>query len=102
MLCPQCGSTPADDLRFCKSCGANLHALRRVLAMRDQDEKIDWGNTWVAEMFMSSEEAVKKQAELDRLRGITPEVKRLREIKAGVITGSVGLGLMLMLLVLME
>ena len=101
MLCPQCGSTQADDLRFCKSCGANLHALRRVLAMREQDEKFDWSRTWVAEMFMSNEEAVKKQAELERLQGITPEVKRLREIKAGVITGSVGLGVMILLFVLM-
>jgi len=101
MLCPQCSSTQADELNFCKSCGANLQALRRVLAMREQDDKFDWGKTWVAEMFMSSEEAVRKQAELERLQGLTPEVKRLREIKAGIITGSVGIGLMILLFVLM-
>jgi hypothetical protein len=102
MLCPQCGSMQPDDLNFCKSCGANLHALRRVLATREQDDKFDWSKTWVAEMFMSNEEAVKRSAELDRLRGNTPEVKRRNEIKAGVITGSVGLGLMVLLFVLMD
>jgi hypothetical protein len=76
MFCPQCGSTQGDELRFCKSCGANLHALRQILATREQDEKFDWSKTWVAEMFMSSEEAVKRAAELERLQGKTPEAKR--------------------------
>ena len=40
----------------------------------------------------SEEDAIKHQAKIDQLRGITPEVRRLREIKAGVITASVGLG----------
>ena len=71
------------------------------MATRDTDEKFDWSKTWVADMFMPGEEAVKHQARIERLRGLTPEVKRLREIKAGIITGSVGLGLMLLLLVLM-
>lgn len=99
MFCPQCGSTQSDDLKFCKSCGANLQALRRVLATGENDDKFNWSNTWVAEMFMSSEDAIKKQAMLDRLRGNTPEVKRRREIKAGIITASAGVGLMIFLFV---
>jgi|SRR6187402_3868094 len=102
MFCPQCGSTQNDDLKFCKSCGANLQALRQILSNRDPDDKFDWSKTWVAEMFMSGEEAVKRQAELERLQGITPETKRRNEIKAGVITASIGLGLMILLFVLME
>jgi hypothetical protein len=102
MFCPQCGSTQGDELRFCKSCGANLQALRQILATREQDEKFDWSKTWVAEMFMSGEESVKRAAELERLQGKTPEVKRQNEIKAGVITASVGAGLMILLFVLME
>ncbi len=101
MFCPQCGSTQSDELRFCKSCGANLQALRQVMATRDADDKFDWSKTWVAEMFMSSEEAVKHAAELDRLQGKTPEIKRQNEIKAGVITASVGIGLMIFLFALM-
>lgn len=102
MFCPQCGSTQNDDLKFCKQCGANLQALRQIMSTRDAEDKFDWSKTWVAEMFMSGEETVKREAELERLKGITPEVKRRNEIKAGVITGSVGIGLMILLFVLME
>jgi len=102
MFCPQCGSTQSDELKFCKSCGANLQALRQVLSSREDGEKFSWNKTWLAEMFMSSEESLKHQAQLERLQGITPETKRLMEIKAGVITASVGLGLMILLYVLME
>ena len=101
MFCPQCGSTQSDELKFCKSCGANLQALRQIMATRDADDKFDWSKTWVAEMFMSGEEAVKHQARIERMRGITPEVKRRREVKAGIITASAGIGLMIFLFVLM-
>lgn len=102
MFCPQCGSQQSDELKFCKSCGANLYAVRQVVATRETGAKFDWGKTWVAEMFMSSEEAVRRQAELERLQGITPEVKRYNEVKAGVITSSAGLGLAVVLYVLMQ
>lgn len=102
MFCPQCGSTQSDELKFCKSCGANLQALRQIMASRESDEKFDWSKTWLAEMFMSGEDAVKHQAVIESLQGMTPDEKRRREIKAGVITSSVGLGLMILLFVLME
>jgi hypothetical protein len=102
MFCPQCGSTQSDDLKFCKSCGANLEALRQIMASRESGGQFDWSNTWVAEMFKSSEDAVRHQARLERLQGITPEIKRLREIKGGIITASVGVGLMILLFVLMN
>jgi hypothetical protein len=101
MFCPQCGSTQSDDLKFCKSCGANLEALRQIMSTRESGGKFDWSNTWVAEMFRSGEDAVRHQAEIERLQGMTPELKRLQEIKAGVITASVGVGLMILLFVLM-
>ncbi|MDQ3652999.1 MAG: zinc ribbon domain-containing protein [Acidobacteriota bacterium] len=102
MFCPQCGTNQSDELKFCKSCGANLYAVRQVVATRETDEKFDWSKTWVAEMFMSGEEANRRKAELERLQGITPEVKRYDEIKAGVITGCVGIGVMIFLYVLAE
>ena len=71
------------------------------MATRDAEGEFDWSKTWVAEMFMPAEEAVKHQARIEKLQGITPEIKRRREIKAGIITGSVGLGLMILLFVLM-
>jgi hypothetical protein len=102
MFCPQCGSSQSDELRFCMVCGANLFAVRQVVTSRETDEKFDWGKTWLADMFVSEEEAVRRQAEIERLRGITPEVKRYNEIKAGVITGSVGIALTVFLYVLMQ
>ena len=102
MFCPQCGSTQSDELKFCKTCGANLHALRQVMAAPDSDGKFDWSRTWLADMFMSSEDAVKHQAKVEELQGITPEIRRQREIKAGVITGAVGIGLMILLFVMMN
>lgn len=102
MFCPRCGSSQSEELKFCKSCGANLYAVRQVVATRETDEKFDWSKTWVAEMFLSGEEAERRKAELERQRGITPEVKRYNEIKAGVITASVGLALAIFLYVFME
>jgi len=102
MFCPQCGISQGEDLRFCKQCGANLHAVRQAVATRDAGGKIDWSKTWVAEMFLSERERKRREQELERQRGITPEVKRYNEIKAGVITSSVGVALMIFLAVLME
>lgn len=102
MFCPRCGSSQTDELKFCKSCGANLYAVRKVVDTRETGEKFDWSKTWVAEMFLSGEEAVRREAEIERQRGITPEVKRYNEIKAGVITASVGLALAIFLYVFME
>jgi hypothetical protein len=83
-------------------CGANLQAVRQVVALRDTDEKFNWSKTWVAEMFLSSEEQKRRKEEMERRRGITPEVKRFNEIKAGVITGSIGIALMIFLYYFMQ
>jgi hypothetical protein len=53
-------------------------------------------------MFQSAEEVKRRKAELERQRGITPEIKRYNEIKGGVITASVGLALAIFLHVFMD
>jgi hypothetical protein len=102
MFCPQCGITQSDDVKFCKSCGANLFAVRQVVATRDVGEKFDWSKTWVAEMFMSAEEQKRRKQELEIQRGITPEMKRYTEIKAGVISSCIGVALSIFLYFLMQ
>jgi hypothetical protein len=102
MFCPKCGSSQPDDLKFCKNCGTNLGAVRSAVVSGESGEKFDWSKTWVAEMLQSSEQAVRKEKELERLKGITPETKRRNEIKAGVITSSVGLGVMIFLYIFMQ
>src|ERR1041385_8058505 len=100
MFCPQCGSQN-DTLRFCKSCGVNLEAVRQAATARDPNENFDWNKTWVTEMFLSHSERKRRKEEIERERGITPEVKRYTEIKAGVITSSAGIGVMIFLHALM-
>ena len=95
MFCPQCGNKQGDELKFCNLCGANLYAVRQVVATREADDKFDWSKTWVAEMFMSEAERKRRQEEIERQRGVTPEIKRYNEIKAGVIVSSVGVAVML-------
>lgn len=123
MWCPRCGSSQRDfsrnlkqdrfhalwrtrdvleELKFCKECGANLYAVRQLVDKPEVDEKFDWNKTWVAEMLQSSEEAVRRQQALEIARGLTPEVKRYNEIKGGIITGSVGVALMIFLYVFMQ
>ena len=102
MFCPQCGSNQGEDVKFCKLCGANLYAVRQVVATRQTGEKFDWSKSWVTEMFLSEGERKRRAEELERRRGITPEVKRYKEIKAGVITSSVGIALLIFLKFFME
>ena len=99
MLCPRCALNQSDEIKFCTSCGANLQAVREALDA--PEKKFDWGNTWVAEMFMSGQAAEIRKREMERQLGITPEVKRYNEIKAGVICSCVGLGISVFLYVLM-
>ena len=100
MLCPRCASNQSDEIKFCTSCGANLQAVREALEM-PEGKKVDWGNTWVAEMFMSGQAAEIRKREMERQMGITPAVKRYNEIKAGVICSCVGLGISVFLYFLM-
>ena len=110
MFCPQCGANQTEELKFCNLCGANLQAVRQVVATREMaDDKFDWSKTWVAEMFLSEAERKRRlqetktiEHELEYKRGITPEVKRYNEIKAGIITSSVGLGVSIFLFFFMQ
>jgi hypothetical protein len=100
MLCPRCSSNQNDDIKFCTFCGANLQAVREALDA--PEKKFDWSETWVAEMFRSGQAAEMHKLEMERRLGITPEVKRYNEIKAGVIVSSVGVGLAIFLFVFMQ
>ena len=102
MVCPRCASNQSDDIKFCTSCGANLQAVREALELRDPGRKFDWSDTWVAEMFMSGKAQELRKLEMERRLGITPEVKRYNEIKAGVIVSSVGIGIAIFLFIFMQ
>lgn len=84
MFCPRCGLQTSGEVKYCKQCGADLRGVQEAMT-RGGAKDFDWSKTWVAEMFMTQEER-------DRQQGITPEIKRLNEIKGGVITTLVGVG----------
>jgi hypothetical protein len=98
MICPRCASNQTDNVKFCTFCGANLEAVREVLATKETEKKYDW---W-AEMFQSGEQAEERRLDLERRQGITPEVKRYNEIKGGVITSSIGVALAIFLHIFMK
>jgi hypothetical protein len=104
MFCPGCGSQASEDLRFCRQCGANLRGVREAMVPRD--EKVDLCRPWWAEMFLNEDER-------EQRRGLTPEERRLNEIKraeenrlneikGGVITGLVGVGVTIFLRFFLE
>lgn len=100
MFCPQCGTSQGDDLKFCKSCGANLSAVRQAVTIRETPEQFDWNKTWIAEMLLSRNEQEKRKHK--REGNLYAEYLRSKEIKAGVITSFVGIGVMIFLYVLMQ
>lgn len=95
MFCPGCGFQVNDDLKFCRQCGANMHNVRDAMALHSTGNNFDWSRKWWAGMMYSAEE-------LERMRGVSPEEqrlneerRRLKEIKGGVITSSIGIGVMI-------
>src|SRR5262245_28007029 len=89
MFCPGCGLQVSDDLKFCRQCGANLQGAREGMMSRPTEENPDWSKGWVANVLLAKEIQ-------ERMRG-TPEERRLKEIKGGVITSLVGLGITIFL-----
>jgi hypothetical protein len=89
MYCPSCGIEASDQTKYCTKCGVNLRRVKGVLGkggagVRQGD---DLEQLLLGEHKAMGETRKKK----------TPEEKRLEELKAGVITSSVGFGLMVFL-----
>ncbi|HAF12428.1 MAG TPA: hypothetical protein DHU55_14945 [Blastocatellia bacterium] len=108
MYCPTCGSEERQISQYCRACGTDLRVVRRSLERPDSitasavsaREQISHA---LAEKIRQMESAhdLKRVAE-DVLPQIekfleSPEEKRLRRVRAGVITASVGLGATLLI-----
>ena len=103
MFCPACGSEERQMSQYCRACGADLRPVRVSLERPDSitasaaTAREDIGRA-VAEKIREVEDAddLKRVAE-DVLPEIekfleSPDEKRLRRMRAGVITASVGFG----------
>lgn len=103
MYCPSCGSEERQLSQFCRACGTDLRIVRNSLENPDAitqsavsaREHIGMA---VADKIrqMSSAKELKKVAE-DILPPFekfleSPEEKRLRRIRAGVVTAAIGMG----------
>src|SRR5213078_5348279 len=103
MFCPSCGSEERQASQFCRACGSDLRAVRLSLERPDSitasavSAREEIGRS-VAQKIREVEDAreLKKVAE-DVLPQIekfleSPEEKRLRRMRAGVVTAACGLG----------
>ena len=102
MYCPRCGSNQGEELKFCTVCGSNLPVVRQAADMKVTGEKTDRNKPWFADMTLSDAESKRRKDELDHRRGISAEVRRHNEIKAGVITASLGLATSIFLAIFMQ
>jgi len=103
MYCPSCGSEERQLSQFCRACGTDLRIVRNSLENPDAitqsavsaREQIGMA---VADKIrqMSTAKDLKKTAEdvLPHFEKFleSPEERRLRRIRAGVITAAIGLG----------
>jgi len=106
MYCPTCGSEERQLSQYCRACGTDLRAVRQGLELPDT----------ITASAVSAREQISR-ALADRIRQLetgkdlehvaedvlphlekfleSPEEKRLRRLRAGVITALVGLGVSL-------
>ena len=103
MYCPSCGSEERQRSQFCRACGTDLRAVRTTLETPDAitasavsaREQISRVMTEKIAQMESADD-LKEVAE-DVLPQIekfleSPEERRLRRVRAGVIVAAVGLG----------
>ena len=111
MFCPSCGSEERQASQFCRACGSDLRAVRLSLERPDSitasavSAREEIGRA-VAQKIREVEDAreLKKVAE-DVLPEIekfleSPEEKRLRRMRAGVVVASIGVGVTIMMALL--
>jgi hypothetical protein len=111
MFCPSCGSEERQASQFCRACGTDLRAVRVTLERPDSitasaiTAREEIGRA-VADQIRQVEDAyeLKKVAE-DVLPQIekfleSPEEKRQRRLRAGVVTAAAGLGFAIFMLLM--
>ncbi len=111
MFCPSCGSEERQLSQFCRGCGTDLRAVRAGLERPDaitnsaataRDEIGRAVAAKIRELQGPGELKIMADDVLPKIEQFleSPEEKRLRRMRTGVITSAVGLGVMLAFLLL--
>ena len=111
MFCPNCALEDRSQSQYCRACGTELHIVRNTLERNDAITSS--GITAREEIGHAIAAKIKEMRSARDLRRIaedvlpqvekfleTPEERRMRHLRAGVLTAAVGLGAILSLLLL--
>lgn len=103
MFCPACGSKDTNSSQFCRACGGDLRRVRNVVA--SPDEITGAAASAREEIGRAVAMKIRETRSVDDLAKVTeevlpeiekflesPEEKRLRRLRNGVIVASIGLG----------
>jgi hypothetical protein len=94
MHCPRCAVEITEETNFCNKCGFRLRA--DSLQPRKPAEHFDWSKTWLVDMLLTDDERMRRRAATaiaDSPESTTfAEMKRARELKAGIVTAFAGIG----------
>lgn len=105
MFCPQCGAREDQPKQFCRGCGADLRMVRSALTKSEHPQPSPSARDEISRVLalkineLYSANDLKKVAE-DVLPQIekfleSPEEKRLRRLRNGVILAGIGMGAMI-------
>src|SRR5215510_3080747 len=111
MFCPYCAAEDRDQSQFCRSCGAELHIVRTALQRPDSITASAAGaREEIGRAIAARIREVKKDGDLrhvveDVLPKVekfleSPEERRLRQIREGIMSAAVGLALIILFLLI--
>ena len=103
MYCPSCGSEERQLSQFCRACGTDLRIVRNSLENPDSiTQSAISAREHIGMAVADKIRQMKSAKDLERVAEEvlphfekfleSPEEKRLRRIRAGVITAAIGLG----------
>jgi hypothetical protein len=103
MFCPSCGLEDTHRNQFCRACGADLHSVRTALEKPDSitssavSARDEIGRAIAAKILQTQSAGELKTVAKDVLPEIekfleSPEEKRMRRLRDGMIVACVGLG----------
>jgi len=109
MYCPSCASEDRDNSQYCRSCGAELHAVRTALQRPDivtsaaASAREEIGRAIAARIKEIRKDSDLRHVVEDVLPQVekfleSPEERRMRQFREGVICAAVGLAAIILFL----